>query len=83
MKAIVKLDHYYSPRALKTAIASFIEYYNTQRYHESLDNVVPVDVFFDRHHAILDRRTQLKQQTSQQRRHDYWQNRAIASKLSE
>ena len=39
MKTIVKLDTYFYPWELEQAIADFVVYYNTQRYHESLENV--------------------------------------------
>jgi putative transposase len=44
MKSIVKLDTYFYPWQLEHATADFVVYYNTQRYHESLDNVIPADV---------------------------------------
>ena len=31
---------------LRKAIGEFVNYYNNQRYHESLENMTPVDVFF-------------------------------------
>lgn len=71
MKSIVKLDVYYTPTQLEDAIASFVTYYNEQRYHESLDNVTPADMYLGRYHAILTRREVIKQQTLQQRREDY------------
>ena len=40
----VKLQHYYFPEELKTALRDFVAYYNNERYHESLDNVTPADV---------------------------------------
>ena len=30
------LDNYYLPQELETQIAEWVEYYNNQRYHESL-----------------------------------------------
>ena len=41
MKNIIKLEHYYSPVELEAQIAEFVDYYNNQRYHESLNNVTP------------------------------------------
>lgn len=78
MKSIVKLDNYYVPGDLEQAIANFVCYYNTQRYHESLDNVTPADVYFGRQRQVLTRRQLLKQQTLQQRRHDYLHQAALA-----
>jgi transposase InsO family protein len=46
LKNVVKLQHYYSPSQLREAIADFVNYYNNQRYHESLDNMTPADVFY-------------------------------------
>ncbi|HEY59185.1 MAG TPA: DDE-type integrase/transposase/recombinase [Anaerolineae bacterium] len=48
MKKIVKLQNYYSPWELDREIARFVEYYNHHRYHESLDNLTPANVFFGR-----------------------------------
>ena len=73
MKSIVKLDNYYSPNELEQAIADFVCYYNTQRYHESLDNVTPADVYHGRQQQILTQRELIKQQTLQLRRQDYLQ----------
>jgi putative transposase len=67
MKSIVKLDNYYTPAALEHAIASFVDYYNTQRYHESLDNLTPADMYFGRREEVLSRRQQIKRQTLKQR----------------
>ncbi len=41
MKNVVKLHHYYSLSDLKKAIDEYIEYYNNERYHESLNNCTP------------------------------------------
>lgn len=73
MKSIVKLDNYYAPTALEGAIANFVAYYNNQRYHESLENVTPADVYFGRQQQILMQRQRIKQHTLQQRRNHYLQ----------
>ena len=78
MKSIVKLDNYNVPGDLEQAIANFVVYYNTQRYHETLDNVTPADVYFGRQQQVLTRRQLLKQQTLQQRRYDYLHQTAVA-----
>ena len=63
MKNVVKLQHYYSPFELESAISEWVEYYNNQRYHESLDNVTPADVYFGRDKEIIKKRNKLKEQT--------------------
>ena len=60
MKNIVKLHHYYSPSELENAINDWVEYYNNERYHESLSNVTPSDVYFGREEKILKRRKETK-----------------------
>ena len=71
MKNIIKLEHYYSPGELEAHIAEFVDYYNNQRYHESLNNVTPADVFFGRDKEILARRELIKQRTLLKRRLDF------------
>ena len=68
MKNVVKLEHYYYPWDLERAIGQFVEHYNHHRYHESLNNVTPGDVFFGRASQILSRRERIKQRTLVQRR---------------
>jgi hypothetical protein len=40
--------------SLERAVAAFVEHCNHRRYHESLDNLTPADVYFGRDHRILD-----------------------------
>ena len=68
MKNIVKLQNYYSPWELQRELASFVEFYNYQHYHEALDNMTPADVFFGRQKEVLDKREEIKRRTLQQRR---------------
>jgi hypothetical protein len=49
-------------------IEAFVEHYNHQRYHESLNNLTPADVYFGHGQAILLERERIKRQTIQQRR---------------
>jgi len=67
MKNVVKLEHYYMPGELENAIAQFVDHYNNDRYHESLDNCTPADVYFGRYKQILTERQKIKQQTLQMR----------------
>ena len=70
MKNVVKLENYYYPWELEQAIKTFVEYYNNDRYHESLNNVRPADVFYNRHHEILSQRQAIKWQTMRKRREE-------------
>jgi transposase InsO family protein len=68
MKNQINLQKYYLPWELEQEIERFVEYYNNERYHESLDNVTPADVYSGRHHEITTRREKLKQQTLRARK---------------
>lgn len=68
MKNVVKLEHYYFPWELEKAIADWVDHYNYERYHESLDNVTPADVFEGRRSEILDQRTLVKARTMTKRK---------------
>jgi putative transposase len=56
MKNRVLLEHYFLPGDLERQIGAFVEYYNTHRYHESLGNLTPADVYFGRAEQILSNR---------------------------
>lgn len=68
MKNIVKLLNYNLPRELEKEVGLFIEYYNHERVHESLDNMTPADVYCGRDRQIKQLRDMVKQQTLVQRR---------------
>jgi transposase InsO family protein len=76
MKNVVKLEHYHFPWELEAALRNFVAYYNNQRYHESLDNVTPADVYFGRQVAVLSERAKIKRLTMQQRKKEYLAERA-------
>jgi transposase InsO family protein len=77
MKNIVNLQNYFLPGQLESEIASFVTYYNHLRYHESLDNLTPADVYFGRAKEVLTKRDHIKKQTMQQRRLHHLQTTAI------
>ena len=56
------------PGDLKARIEAFVEHYNHRRYHESLKNLTPADVYFGRGQTILLERERIKRNTLQQRR---------------
>ncbi|MFC2053435.1 integrase core domain-containing protein [Chloroflexota bacterium] len=65
MKNVVLLQNYYSPAELEISLAQFVEYYNNERYHESLDNLTPAHIYFDQEEEVLTRREKIKLNTMQ------------------
>ncbi len=61
---------------LETEIAAFVEHFNHRRYHESLNNLTPADVYFGRGQTILLERMRIKRRTIQHRRLMHQQNAA-------
>ncbi len=53
---------------LEAQIDEFIGHYNHQRYHESLKNLTPADVYFGRSQTILLKRERIKRKTFEYRR---------------
>lgn len=72
MKNVVKLNNYYSPSELECAIGDWVEHYNNSRYHESLDNLTPADVYFGRGEEILAIRAKIKQESLENRKLNYY-----------
>lgn len=60
---MVKLNLFYHPEDLIEALNEFVENYNNNRYHESLNNLTPADVYFGRSDKILEQRAIIKQKT--------------------
>jgi hypothetical protein len=71
MKNVVKLQHYCFPWELEAALQDFVAYYNNERYHESLDNVTPADVYFGRQYEIISERDRIKKRTMRKRKREY------------
>ncbi len=76
LKNRILLENDFLPGDLEARIGAFIEHYNHQRYHESLDNVTPADAYFGRATQILAERERIKRQTIEHRR---LQHRKIAA----
>ncbi len=68
MKNIVKLENYFFPDELRAKLAEFVDYYNNKRYHESLGNVTPADVYFGRAREVKMLRQEIKMKTLKERR---------------
>jgi len=68
LKNRILLENYFLPGDLEAQLAAFVDYYNNHRYHESIDNLTPADVYFGRGKTILVAREKIKRQTIAERR---------------
>ncbi|WP_371424460.1 transposase, partial [Tardiphaga sp.] len=68
LKNRILLDNYYLPGDLERQIDAFVEHYNHVRYHESIGNLTPADVYFGRAETILAERQRIKRATIANRR---------------
>jgi putative transposase len=68
LKNRILLENYYLPGDLEAQIDTFVAHYNHQRYHESLGNLTPADVYFGRGQTILLERERIKRRTIELRR---------------
>jgi len=76
LKNRILLENYFLPGDLEKQIEAFVEHYNHQRYHESLKNLTPADVYFGRGQSILARRQRIKKRTIAKRRLHYQRHAA-------
>ena len=74
MKNQILLNNYYLPSELQEHLERFVGYYNHERYHESLDNLTPADVFYGRGGEILKQRELIKQNTLAMRKQMHYAN---------
>jgi putative transposase len=68
LKNQILLNNYYFPSELEVQLQRFVSYYNHERYHESLNNLTPADVYYGRGDQILKQRERIKQNTLAMRR---------------
>ena len=76
LKNRILLENYYLPGDLENQIDDFVDNYNNERFHESLNNLTPVDVYYGRGESILARREQIKLNTMAMRRKMHARKRA-------
>ena len=60
MKNRVLLENYFLPGDLEHQIGTFVDHYNNHRYHESLNNLTPANVYHGRGAKILKMREEIK-----------------------
>jgi len=68
LKNRILLENYFLPGDLEAQVEAFVAGYNHCRYHESLSNLTPADVYFGRGPTILAERERIKRQTIANRR---------------
>lgn len=68
LKNRILLENYFLPGDLEAQIKASVADDNHRRYHESIDNLTPADVYFGRNQTILAERERIKRQTIANRR---------------
>ena len=68
LKNRILLENHYLPDDLRQKIDAFVEHYNHRRYHESLQNLTPADVYFGRGQASLKQGESIKRKTIETQR---------------
>ena len=68
LKNRILLENYFLPGGLEAHLAAFVGHYDHQRYHESLKNVTPADVYTGQGYTILLEREKTKRRTMKLRR---------------
>lgn len=68
LKNRILLENYYLPEHLELQIKAFVAYYTTRRYHESLNNLTPEDLWLAKRNAILEHSRKIKKKTMKLRK---------------
>ena len=76
LKNRILLENYFFLADLEAQIEAFVDHYSHQRYHESINNLTPADVYFGRGQAILKQRERIKLKTMETRRLQYREHAA-------
>jgi putative transposase len=82
LKNRILLENYYLPGDLENQIEAFVADYNHRRYHESIANLTPADVYFGRGQTILLQRERIKRQTIALRRLQH-QRQTVVNQMSQ
>ena len=67
MKNVIKLNHHFCPSELEKAIDGWVKYYNESRFHESLDNLTPREVYLGQGEKIKRIRETIQQNSINKR----------------
>ena len=78
MKIVLMQDIYFKPEQLEVEIKKWVDYYNNERYHESLNNLTPSDIYHGRGEQKLKERAEIKRKTMEERRRIYQQQKAAS-----
>ena len=62
-----ELAYYFCPSELEKATVQWVKYYNESRFHESLDNLTPRDVYLGQGEEIKRIRETIKQNSISKR----------------
>lgn len=71
------MNIYCKRKNLKTGCESpsrFVKYYNYERYHESIQNLTPAEVYYGRAESKLRKRKNVKDKTLNARKKQYQKN---------
>ena len=64
----ILFENYFLPSDIEAHIEAFMDHHSHQRYHESLNNVTPSDVYSGRDKVIIQQRERIKKNTLTARR---------------
>ena len=68
MQNQILLENYGLPGQLESAVGRLVQYYNHERYHQSLNNLTPADVYYGWGTNILRMRRKIKPRIMNERR---------------
>ena len=74
---MISFRKYKSSEELEKALEEFVNRYNNERYHESLKNLTPADVYFGRADEVLKIRQQIKSETLKRRKREYYKTKLV------